>query len=218
MGGDQTFLFADLAGYTALTEAHGDDAAADVALAFCEELNRRLPSGAEDLKMLGDSCLVRSPDAAGAARLGIALVEEVGMRQGFPRVRVGMHTGGAVERNGDWFGGGVNIAARTVECAGAGEVLLTEATLRSAGPLRGLVIEDRGLRTLRHLTEPQHLFRIRSTAAPRDLRVEDPVCRMQVGIEERAASVVQNGVEYSFCSEACATEFARMPEAYAERG
>ena len=38
MGADarQTFLFADLAGFTALTEAHGDEHAADLAERFCD--------------------------------------------------------------------------------------------------------------------------------------------------------------------------------------
>ena len=41
-----TFLFADIAGYTALTEAHGDEQAADLVAEFFEAVNEELPRGA----------------------------------------------------------------------------------------------------------------------------------------------------------------------------
>ena len=62
MGSQATFLFADLAGFTTLTERDGDEAAADLALAFCDrvcELNRG--HHAEDVKTLGDASMVISP-------------------------------------------------------------------------------------------------------------------------------------------------------------
>ena len=45
---------------------------------------------------------------------------------GLPSVRVGMNTGPAVERNGDFFGSTVNLAARLGQAARGGEVLLTK--------------------------------------------------------------------------------------------
>jgi hypothetical protein len=72
--------------------------------------------------------MLRTADAAAAIRLGLCIVHDVGARHGFPLVRVGMHTGPAVERGGDWFGATVNLAARVSAAAGGGEALLTEAT------------------------------------------------------------------------------------------
>jgi adenylate cyclase len=46
----RTFVFADLAGYTALTEAHGDDAAVQIAIAIHELAQRCLPAGARVVK------------------------------------------------------------------------------------------------------------------------------------------------------------------------
>lgn len=48
------------------------------------------------------------------------------------RPRVGIDTGSAAERDGDWFGATVNLAARVTGAAGDGEVLITEATRRGA--------------------------------------------------------------------------------------
>lgn len=106
-------LFVDLVGFAALTEAHGDDHAADLAQRFRRELNERLPEGAEDFKMLSNACLVRSDDADAAVRLALSLTGELGARHAFPAVRAGMHTGSAVRRGADWFGAAVNTAART---------------------------------------------------------------------------------------------------------
>lgn len=161
-----TFLFSDLAGFTALTEAEGDERAADVAIAFCSELNRLLPPDAEDLKMLGDGCLVRVGAARDAIELGLALAHGLGPQHGFPDVRVGMHTGTAVRRGDDWFGAGVNISARVVAVAGPRDVLLTAATREAAGPLDRIDLEDRGVHSLRHVSSPVRLYGANAPRTP----------------------------------------------------
>ena len=88
---EQTFLFADLAGFSALTEAHGDEDAADLVGDFCNCV-RELLGGydAEEVKTIGDAIMLRCSDQAQAVELGVRIVEEVGGRPGFPVVRVGM--------------------------------------------------------------------------------------------------------------------------------
>jgi class 3 adenylate cyclase len=109
----QTFLFADLSGFTALTEAHGDEQAADLVGGFCVTVRRLLAEHqAHEVKAIGDALMLRAGDAAAAIRLGLCIVHDVGAQHGFPLVRVGMHTGQAVERAGNWFGATVNLAAR----------------------------------------------------------------------------------------------------------
>jgi adenylate cyclase len=135
----QTFLFADLSGFTALTEAHGDEQAADLVGGFCGAVRRLLDEHqAHEVKTIGDALLLRSADAAAAIRLGLCIVHDVGAQHGFPLVRVGMHTGPAVERGGDWFGATVNLAARVSAAASGGEALLTAATSDAAGELAGM--------------------------------------------------------------------------------
>lgn len=150
-----TFLFADLAGYTRLTEQLGDERAADLAVAFCDRLCDLNPGhAAEDVKSLGDACMIRADDPALAVRLGVRIVEEIGAAHGFPAVRVGMHHGPAVQRRGDWYGATVNIASRVAALAGESEVLLTDDVRRAAGPLAGIELVPRGERSLRHVSRP----------------------------------------------------------------
>ena len=217
MSGEQhTFVFADLAGFTALTEAHGDEHAADIALEFCSEINRRLPEDAEDLKMLGDACLLRVGEAGEAVELGLRLTGGLARRHGFPDVRIGMHTGSAARRGADWFGSTINIAARVSEIAGPCDVLLTTATREAADLPDGVVFEDRGSHELRHVTAPVHLYRARLRATSNDEGRWgiDAVCHLRVEIEQAATSLKHEGSEYFFCSAVCAGKFMRAPERY----
>jgi adenylate cyclase len=212
-----TFLFADLAGYTALTEAHGDEQAADLAGDFCDAVRKLLPEyDAEDIKAIGDEVMVRGKEAAQAVQLALRIVHEVGERHGFPSVRIGMHTGRAVERGGDWFGTTVNVAARVSGLASGGEVLLTEATREAAGELDHIELRKRGEESLKNVPEPVAVYAAlrKGERDERDLPI-DPVCHMAVDPHKTAGMLTHDGVEYHFCSLSCARAFAERPERFA---
>jgi class 3 adenylate cyclase/YHS domain-containing protein len=215
-----TFLFADLAGFTALTEAHGDEDAAELVAQFEARIDALLADHeAELVKSIGDAVMVRCSDAGQAIRLGVRIVDEVGRQHGFPSVRVGMHTGSAVERHGDWFGAAVNLAARVSGVATGGEVLLTWATRQAAGEIEGIELVERGRQALRNVTDPVTLFIARTVGdlSPEGLPV-DPVCRMAVDPQHAVGSLRYDGREYHFCSLHCVGAFAQAPEHYAIGG
>jgi class 3 adenylate cyclase len=59
----QTFLFADLSGFTALTEAHGDEQAADLVGGFCVAVRQLLAAHqAQEVKTIGDALMLRTGD------------------------------------------------------------------------------------------------------------------------------------------------------------
>jgi adenylate cyclase len=152
---DHTFLFADLVGFTALTDAEGDDRAADVALALYDRVRELLPEyDAEELKTLGDGVALRCDDAASGIALGVRIVDEIESIPAFPPVRVGIHTGPAVQRQGEWYGRTVNVSARLCSAASGGEVLVSEQTRQAAGRLPEVEFGDRRLHWLRNVTEP----------------------------------------------------------------
>src|SRR3954447_17016289 len=65
-----TFLFADIAGFTALTEAHGDEQAAALVADFCAAVNADLQSfGGTHVKSIGDALMLRVPEPGNAVRL-----------------------------------------------------------------------------------------------------------------------------------------------------
>jgi class 3 adenylate cyclase/YHS domain-containing protein len=209
----QTFLFADLAGFAALTEAHGDQAAAELARDFCNIVRGILAiHRGEEVKTIGDAVMVVVPDAADAIRLGLDIVNELRTRPKSPVVHVGMHTGPAVRQDGDWFGSTVNIAARVAAAAGGDEVLLTNATRQAAGQIDGVELEARGEERFRNIVAPIQLFRAAHQAKSRhDTFPIDPVCRMAVTPEHCAAKLVYEGVEFCFCSLECVSAFSAHP-------
>jgi len=213
-----TFLFADIAGFTALTEAHGDEEAARVVADFCDAVERELPAfGAEHVKTIGDALMLRVPDPAQAVLLGLRIAKDVMRGKRAPAVRVGLHHGPAVERDGDYFGAAVNLAARVSAAATGGEVLLTGETAALARDLEGVQYESRGRSELRNVREPVELvaaLRQRETA---ELRLAiDPVCRLAVDPQHAAGRLVIDDNVYFFCSLDCAGAFARDPARFVD--
>ena len=146
-----TFLFADLVGFTQLTSERGDDEAAEVAISFhgrVSELAHEL--GCQMVKAIGDAVMVRSENGTAAVQLASRILG-LARAEGLPSVRVGLDTGPAVERNGDWFGATVNTASRVTAAAGAGELLMTERTRNAAAGAGGLELIAHGRHPLKGL-------------------------------------------------------------------
>lgn len=149
------FLFTDLVGFTSLTEERGDEHGAEVAHAFYDCVRSLLPShGAVEVKTLGDGMMLRAGDPDAAVRLALAIVTSAERRGAMPPVRVGIHAGPAVERNGDWYGTTVNVAARLCAAAGGGEVLISESTCEAVARMPSVRVSDRRLHWLKNLTQP----------------------------------------------------------------
>ena len=211
-----TFVFADIAGYTALTEAHGDADAADLAATFCREISEvARASDGEVIKTIGDAVMVRHSDPSQAVLLGLTAAHDVMAGHGFPAVRVGVHHGPAIDREGDWFGATVNLAARVAAVAAGGEVLVTDAVRDGAEQLEGVEFESRGEHRMRNVTLPVPLFAALPDARSSEEHHIDPVCRMLVAEGREAGTLRHRDERYCFCSHDCARQFLRDPDAYA---
>jgi len=211
-----TFLFADIAGFTALTEAHGDEDAAALVADFCDRVQRVLADyGATQIKTIGDALMLRVPDPEQAVLLGLRIAHDVLHGPGAPAVRVGLHHGPAIERDGDYFGAAVNLAARVSAAATGGEVLMTANTAALAPDIQGVLYESRGRQTLRNVRDPVELVAAvrEGQATGRGLAI-DPVCRMAVDPDHAAGRLVYDDTAYFFCTLSCAGEFARRPERF----
>jgi adenylate cyclase len=213
-----TFLFADIAGFTALTEAHGDEEALALISDFCDGVRRELPGGsATYMKTIGDAVMLRILDPAEAVRFGLRIVSGMlAAAHGNPGVSVGLHHGPALERDGDYFGAAVNLAARVAALATSGEVLLTGTTAALVPDLDGVLYEPRGRHELRNVRDPVELF----AAVPlgnvgQERLPTDPVCRMAVDPDRAAGRLLYDGNAYFFCSLTCAGTFAEEPERFA---
>lgn len=110
--------FVDLAGFSALTEAHGDHDAVAVVDRFAELSRAALSSGDELVKSVGDAARFASPDPAAAVALLQRVWRACAAECWFPLPRAGVHRGNAIARGGDYFGRAVNLSARVAGHAG----------------------------------------------------------------------------------------------------
>jgi adenylate cyclase len=145
--------FVDLAGYTRLTEEAGEEEALDVVERFVESVEASLPDDARVVKTIGDEVMVVGSDPSALAdwAVGFQLLQSER-----PLPRVGIHAGGALYRDGDYFGRAVNLASRVGARAAGGDVLVTRPVVEAAG--RHLEFEHIGEVRLKGFSEPTELF------------------------------------------------------------
>jgi class 3 adenylate cyclase len=156
---EHTFLFADLVGFTGFTERVGDEAAADVAIAFQSAATHAAADlGCAVIKRLGDAVMVYGRDAARVVTLALRLTREMEHEGWCPPLRIGIHSGPAVQRDSDWYGSTVNVAARLADAATAGEILMSVATRDRVAAATGLTIADRGPHSFKNVTSPLAVF------------------------------------------------------------
>jgi len=156
-----TLCFIDLSGFTRYTEEEGDMEALDVIENFVETVEATLPPEAAIVKTIGDEVMVVSPDAASLTEWAVGLLDRFPRR---PRPRVGIHCGEAVYRDGDYFGGQVNLAHRVVNRALAGEVLVTDRVATAIAEREQLEFEPIGQVSLKGFPVPTDLFVVRAAA------------------------------------------------------
>jgi predicted ATPase len=91
------------------------------------------------------------------------------------RVRMGLHSGEAEERDGDYFGSAVNRAARLMAVAHGGQIVLSQATADLAVEAlpEGAGLRDLGVHRLKDLSRPERIFQLDQP----DLPVEFPPLR-----------------------------------------
>jgi adenylate cyclase len=146
--------FADLAGYTRLTEEAGEEQAVDVVERFVAGVEVTLPDDARVVKTIGDEVMIVGSDAGALVDWAVGYQRLAANAR--PRPRIGMHAGAALYRDGDYYGRAVNLAARVAARAAGGEVLVTRPVVDAAGP--HLRFDHIGEVTLKGFSDPTELF------------------------------------------------------------
>jgi predicted ATPase/class 3 adenylate cyclase len=164
--GAVTFLFTDIEGSTRLWDERPE--AMRVALARHDELLQRAIAehGGYVFSTAGDgmaAAFQRSSDAVAAAvDAQLALGCEAWPDGAALRVRMGLHTGEAEERDGNYLGSPLNRAARLMAAANGGQIVVTDVTAGLIGETTGVGLVDLGVRRLRGLVEPTRVFGVKA--------------------------------------------------------
>jgi len=162
----QTFLIADVRGYTLFTQQRGDEAAAKLAAKFAGIARETVQThGGRVIELRGDEALAVFSSARQAIAAAIDLqerfVEETIDDPELPLpVGIGLDAGEAVPLEAGYRGGALNLAARLCGQARPGEILASRGVTHLAQRVDGVRYLDRGRVHLKNLTEPVELVRI----------------------------------------------------------
>ncbi len=175
-----TVGFADIAGFTRLVRAMGDEELAELVHTFeTGAADIVAGAGARLVKTLGDEVMFVTAQAATAAQIAVAIHDLTSPGPEPLHVRIGIATGGLVSRMGDYYGRTVNRASRLTGIARPGMTLIDVATEDA--------VRDSGAYAIRHMTPRRlrgvGLTRVSSLAprkAPRKRRASGG------GVEEEA--------------------------------
>ena len=194
-GAYRGFLFADLRGYTAFGEAHGDRAAADLLDAYRvlvrDEVARH--AGAE-IRTEGDSFYVVFASARDAVACGLSIVDAAArystQHPDAPlRIGIGINAGETVQRGEAFVGSAVNLAARVCAEARAGEVLVTSTVRDVARGGSSLRFVPRGVRRFKGIADRVPVFAVTATQS-QDPRASSWAMRPSAAWIAIAAAVV----------------------------
>jgi class 3 adenylate cyclase/YHS domain-containing protein len=211
----RAIAFVDLSSFTPLTAEMGDLRAAQVLERFSLLVRAStLRWDGKVVKQIGDAFMLVFPDSRSAVA-GLLEIDARAAKEGdFPAVRSGLHFGDVLYRDGDYIGSVVNVAARLASEAERHQILVTADVRTEAHDLGDVEFVRLGKRKLKGLAGALALFAVRSNTAPREEKLIDPVCGMELGAAEIAASLTLDGVERAFCSDDCLRKFVVAPEQY----
>jgi basic membrane lipoprotein Med (substrate-binding protein (PBP1-ABC) superfamily)/DNA-binding SARP family transcriptional activator/class 3 adenylate cyclase len=168
----KTFLIADIRGYTAFTEEHGDVAAGTLAARFAA-ITREVAEGRSGtlLELRGDEALVTFDSARQAIRAAVDLqarfVDETVSDPTLPlAVGIGLDAGEGVPVEGGYRGAGLNRASRLCALAGPGEILASGEVVHLAGKVPGATLTARGDLNVKGAMASLHLIAVSSETKP----------------------------------------------------
>ncbi len=184
-----TLVFTDLVGFSDWSLEAGDEATLRLLRAVAAAAEPpMLAVGGHIVKRMGDGMMAVFTEPATAVRATVAACKAVGSVEveGFrPRMRAGVHTGRPQRIGADWLGVDVNIAARVMERATRGGLIVSEATFAALGEsrLRALGLQARRVR--------RPLFAPRQGGVPADMAMywlkADPDVEIDVDADHDSA-------------------------------
>lgn len=159
-----TVAFADIVGFTKLGEALPPEELEHVASQLADLAHDVVESPVRFVKAIGDAVMFACFEPAPLLSVVLDLADTAAAN-GLPRLRIGVDSGLAVGRAGDWFGSPVNIASRVTTAARPGTMLVTESTRDAVGNASGLDWSAAGVRRLKGITGELKVFQVQRASS-----------------------------------------------------
>lgn len=164
-------MFTDIEGSTAQWERSSEQMAERLS-----EHDSRLSLCVDDhkgsiLKHTGDGIIASFTDAGAAVSCAISMqrsLADLEVDVDSLRIRIGVHAGPVLRREGDLFGPVLNRAARIMSAAHGGQIIVSDVVRAAAGDAGSSEFIDLGLHRLKGLSRPEQLFQVAAVGLRRD--------------------------------------------------
>ena len=197
-------MMADLSGYTALTEIHGGEKAADMVQRYLQLVNQTLVGDSRLHERVGDQVVIVSSSAEQLAYTATFLFERVHEQERFLALHAGLHYGPVVQKDNAYFGSTINTAARIMSAAEKGKMLCSREFLEQLPANHAFVTSSKGLMQFKNLLQPVDLYELHCCIKNiSKTYVIDPVCHMLITAPEKAVQLSRQNDTLYFCSEKC---------------
>lgn len=199
-------LFADLSGYTALTETHGPATAADMIDKFVEIVKASLVGVSRLHQSIGDEVLIVSKSPEHLLSTAIMLIINCCKEQHFLQVHGGLHYGKILKRNDNYFGSPINLTSRIANKANKGTFWCSSDFISELSNAAAFTFASKGKHNFKNVSDEIDVF---------ELMIEntntfhiDPVCRMLIHKKE-SATPHPHEQNIFFCSADCLDIYIR---------
>ncbi len=170
--GTVTLFFSDIEDSTAFNDKLGDETWVRVLAAHDQLLRTRIAQfRGQVVKTAGDGFMVAFRDAEAACRAALWIQDDLRRpaeptlrRHGPIKVRIGVHTGQVVEKEGDYFGRNVAMAARVADLARGGEVMASDAVREALDDDAAVALEEMETVALKGLAGDHVVWRVVPTS------------------------------------------------------
>ncbi|EUA85523.1 adenylate and Guanylate cyclase catalytic domain protein [Mycobacterium ulcerans str. Harvey] len=153
-----TVAFADMAGFTRLGEVMPAEDLERVAARLADLAHDAATMPVRFVKSIGDAVMLVCPEPAPLLRAALDLAAAAA--NNLPPLRIGVASGAAVTRAGDWFGSPVNLASRVTSIAYPGTVVVAESTRDAVGNAGDFEWFSIGAQRIRGMRAEVKLFRV----------------------------------------------------------
>lgn len=208
-----SFLIADLAGYTSLTETHGDLLAVKTVYRYIEIIKNCLNPESKIIERIGDEVLIMSVNPKDLLHTAINLLDAIENEADFPSIHLGIHFGKILIREGKYFGTTLNLTSRISSHSKGGQILCSREIVELLRDQHDFDFIELGYIRFKNITNPVEVFEVKVKSGDLHIAI-DPVCKMQVNKTHTLSKTSFNNSIFYFCSHECLTLFIDKPEIF----
>jgi adenylate cyclase len=177
-------LIADLSGYTALTETHGPETAADMIDTFLKIVDNCLVGDTILHQRVGDEVMIVSNFPDELISTAIMLIQNCYKQHLFLQLHGGLHYGKVLKRDNHYFGSPINLTSRIAGKANTGTFWCSSEFINALSNPGMFTFQSKEKHNFKNIREEIEMFElVIEHANPFYI---DPVCRMLIHKKENA--------------------------------